>query len=157
MKAETKTPTIAPEDVRPGVWLMHPTGKLIQATGILKNRFHDTWEVYYDLNESEGARCIIPLDDCEPIEISKDILIAIGFDSVSKNEYEHEYNYWSQELDASVDYDIDGIFRFRIHERLRRKSVFYLHRLQNLYAELKTFQIPINAAQLAEAVRKGKL
>lgn len=151
----TTKPTIAPEDVRPGVWLMHPTGKLIQVTGILKNRFHDTWEVYYDLNESEGAQCIVPLDDCAPIEISKDILIAIGFDSVSKNEHAHEWNYWSQDLDASVDLDIDGIFRYRVHEKLRRKSVFYLHRLQNLHLELKIFEIPINPAQLAEAV-KGK-
>lgn len=74
-------------------------------------------------------------DEILPIPITPEILEKCGFNSVSRNE-DGTYNYWSKQMDASVDYEDENLFRYRIHERVRTKSITSLHQLQNLYYAL---------------------
>lgn len=145
------TPTtnqIAPEDVRPGVWLMHPTGKLIQVAGILENRFHKNWEVYYKFDGHPENHCIIPLSDCSPVPLSGGVLQAAGFD------YMPAYGAWANKhhwvSEGFEDWQIDPFCTNEPDVCIKIKS---LHELQNICRDFKT-DLQINAALLLEAVKQ---
>lgn len=82
------------------------------------------------------------VDWAKPIRLTHEILERCGFNSVICNE-DGTFNFWSKELDASVDYEDEHLFRYRVYERLRTKKIVYLHDLQNLHFALKGVEIEV--------------
>lgn len=76
----------------------------------------------------------------KPIRLTPEILERCGFNSVSRNE-DGSYNFWSKELDASIDYEDENLFRYRVHERQRTRNIVSVHDLQNLHFALKKVEI----------------
>lgn len=83
------------------------------------------------------------LNDLHPIPLTPEILEKAGFNSVTTNK-DGSYNFWGKEIDASVDVEDGELFRYRIHERIRTKSIQYVHQLQNLYQALTGQELEIN-------------
>lgn len=89
----------------------------------------------HDIEEIEGDGT-----DCFRIPLTTEILERLGFANISRNE-DGTYNFWSKELDASVDYEDEHLFRYRVHERLRTKNIMSVHELQNLHFALKGVEL----------------
>jgi|SRR3989304_2637506 len=77
-----------------------------------------------------------------PIKLTEEWLIGFGFTSKSYSEKHEDFNRWNKDKDCSIDFQYIGIenddilFQYRIHERMRRKSIKYVHELQNLFYAL---------------------
>ncbi len=82
------------------------------------------------------------IHQAKPIFLTEQWIINFGFNSISENT-DGTKNYWSKELDASIDVEthilsskIEIGLKYRIFERKRTKSIVYVHELQNLYFAL---------------------
>ncbi len=89
-------------------------------------------------------------DNAIPIPISTGWLKKLGFLSVREEDNNGNLNYWNKEKDASVDVEptistnkIEHLFYYRVHEKVRRKPLQYVHQLQNLYFALTGKELEI--------------
>lgn len=111
------------------------------------NLVHDKGQVRridcLDIRDVFEGRLIIPF---EPIPLSVIWLRGFGFTTETEWPEYGDTNFWSKELDASIDledYPMEDIFHYRVHERARRKHIKYVHELQNLHYALKGVELTI--------------
>lgn len=71
------------------------------------------------------------------IPITEEWLMKFG---CNPQEITHfKFNYWNKEKDFSVDVELNGherFFYYLLHNQDRRKTLVYIHQLQNLYFAL---------------------
>jgi hypothetical protein len=75
-----------------------------------------------------------------PIPLTEDFLMSFGFTTITINK-DGSTNFWNKECDCSIDVEITGInlerlFKYRVCEQKRTKSIASVHELQNLYFAL---------------------
>jgi hypothetical protein len=85
-----------------------------------------------------------------PIRINLDWLMRFGFTTKTQDKYGN-LNFWNKEKDASIDVDltvssvqVEPLFYYRVHETIRRKSLRYVHELQNLHFALKGEELTLS-------------
>lgn len=86
----------------------------------------------------------------KPIPLTEDILLKCGFDVIT-NVNDFTENYWNKQKDCSINVEtyvfngkIERLYKYRIFETKRLKSIIYLHQLQNLYFALTGEELNIN-------------
>jgi hypothetical protein len=176
MKTETKTPTIAPEDVRPGVWLIDEYGSLFDVKYLHAERsrkYPDVpFETHYFVCADMMNEIHFNLSDCRPIPLSADILQACGFIEVPQSTPELKMfryiipseikglnpalfvmpGYYTSVMIEEVEFISEGVYKTQHSSMLR--TCTGLHELQACLRAFGKYDLPINPAQLAEAVRK---
>ena len=121
---------ILSNELRIGNLVMDEKNRVVQIHGIESN-----WN-YVWLNHLNGSSIYcFEIERINPILLTPEILEKCGFNIKSPNK-DGTFNYWSKELDASIDCEDGNLFRYRIHEKLRTKNIVSLHQLQNLYYAL---------------------
>lgn len=82
------------------------------------------------------------LDDISGILLSPEILEKAGFNVTTPNA-DGSFNMWGRHIDASIDIEEGEVYRYRIFGRLIKKSIIYVHQLQNLYFALTGNELKI--------------
>jgi hypothetical protein len=146
----TKTPTIAPEDVRPGVWLIDEYGSLFDVKYLhaeVSRKDPDLpYETHYFVCADPMNEIHFNLSDCSPIPLTESVLEACGFvksmGSIAYRIGKVAVLIWNAKH-ATVEYS---------NIELPPQNIC-LHELQNLFRSLTKTDLTINAAQLSEAVK----
>jgi len=122
------------KELRQGNLVLDPYGNEREVTGVRGDKVY--------LSRAANIDAIYPASELSPIPLTAEWLERAGFHTVTTNE-DGSNNYWSKSLDASIDYEYEGIFRYRIFEKQRTKSIISLHQLQNLYFALTGSELEI--------------
>ena len=120
-----------------------PGGMFYEIRALCKDRVHPINVIEQDVKKNVYYASDCTLSELEPIPLTPEILEKCGFTTVTTNE-DRSYNFWGKDLDASIDVDSDNLFRYRICERKRTKTILYVHQLQNLYFSLTGTELEVN-------------
>ena len=121
---------IKPIELRVGSWVRHKPVWSYRQDGTEYKEFDFQWS---ETDWYQEGECCISFEDIEPITISEEYLLKLGF---VDNFKQYELTNWGVKVTKDLNSDstwicYDGFFKFR---ELCSKQ--YVHQVQNLYSAL---------------------